>query len=176
MGSALVSAVSHEKAPRVALLNVGEEDIKGNDVIKAAAALLSQEKAINYIGFVEGDGLFSDVADVLVCDGFVGNVSLKTAEGVAHFIKSQLRAVIMENWRTKLMALVCKPLFLRARKRLDPDRYNGACFLGLNGVVIKSHGGTTERGFCFALQEAIRQAEVDVPALLKDRVAAILNH
>jgi glycerol-3-phosphate acyltransferase PlsX len=175
MGSMMVSAINKKPSPRVALLNVGEEDIKGNEVIKVAAGLLSAEKELNYIGYVEGDRLFRDEADVLVCDGFVGNVSLKTAEGVSHFIKSQLRAVIMDNWRTKLMALICKPLFMRARKRLDPDRYNGACFLGLNGVVIKSHGGTSVRGFRFALQEAIKQAQVDVPALLRDKVAGILN-
>lgn len=175
MASVMVSVIDNVASPRVALLNVGEEDIKGNEVIKATASLLQQEPALNYIGYVEGDRIFSDATDVLVCDGFVGNVSLKTAEGVVNFITGQLKSVVMENWRTKIMALMCKPLFMRARKRIDPDRHNGACFLGLNAVVIKSHGGTSVRGFRFALQEAIRQAEVDLPALLRDRVAAILN-
>jgi phosphate acyltransferase len=175
MASLLVAAINKEDSPRVALLNVGEEDIKGNEVIKAAATLLAEESSINYVGFVEGDRLFRDEADVVVCDGFVGNVALKTAEGVVHFLKNQLKSVVMENWRTKLMALLCKPLFLRARKRMDPDKYNGACFLGLNGVVIKSHGGTSIRGFTFALQEAIKQAEADVPTLLKGRVEQILH-
>ena len=127
------------------------------------------------MGFVEGDRLFRGEVDVVVCDGFVGNVALKTAEGVVHFFKNQLKAVVMENWRTKTMALLCKPLFLRARRRMDPDKYNGACFLGLNGVVIKSHGGTSVRGFSFALEEAIKQAKVNVPALLKDQVEQILT-
>lgn len=175
MGSVLAAAINQEESPRVALLNVGEEDIKGSEVIKTAAALLSDESAINYIGFVEGDRLFRDEADVVVCDGFVGNVALKTAEGVVHFIKNQMRSVVMEDWKTKLMAMLSRPLFMRTRNRLDPDKYNGACFLGLNGVVIKSHGGTSVRGFTYALQEAIKQARADVPSLLKGRVAEILK-
>jgi glycerol-3-phosphate acyltransferase PlsX len=175
MASVLVSAINEQPAPRVALLNVGVEEIKGNEIIKAAAILLSKEKALNYVGFVEGDRLFCEEVDIVVCDGFVGNVALKTAEGVVHFLKNQLKAVVMENWRTKAMAFLCKPLFLRARRRMDPDKYNGACFLGLNGVVIKSHGGTSVRGFTFALEEAIKQAKVNIPFLLKDRVDEILN-
>lgn len=175
MGSVLATAIGGKASPRVALLNIGEEEIKGNEVIKAAAKLLSEEPALNYTGFVEGNQLLLDKADVVVCDGFVGNIALKTVEGVVHYIKSQLRSVVMANWRTKLMALLCKPLFMRTRKKLDSDKYNGACFLGLDGVVIKSHGGTTIRGFTFALEEAIKQAKANVPELLKDRVGQILN-
>jgi phosphate acyltransferase len=175
MGSVLASAVSGKSAPRVALLNVGEEEIKGNEVIKNAAALLGNETALNYVGFIEGDRLFRDEVDVIVCDGFVGNVALKTAEGVAHYIKNQMKSVLMADWKTKLMALLCRPLFIRTRHKLDPDKHNGACFLGLNGVVIKSHGGTSVRGFTYALEEAIKQAKAGVPDLLKGKVAQILN-
>lgn len=175
MGSVLVSVVGESQSPRVALLNVGEEAIKGNDVIKEASKLLADETEINYIGYIEGDAIFKAAADVIVCDGFVGNVALKTAEGVVEYISSVIKGSIMSSWWTKFFALLASGLFRKIKTKLNPERYNGACFLGLNGVVIKSHGGTTIDGFGFAVDEAIRQARQDVPAMVRDKVASIMG-
>lgn len=175
MGSVLASSVGKKTSPRVALLNVGEEDIKGNESIKATAALLEKEEALNYVGFVEGNHLFMDEADVVVCDGFVGNIALKTAEGIVCYMKTQIKSALMTNWRTKILALLSRSLFKHIRQNLDAERYNGACFLGLDGVVIKSHGGASVKGFSYALDEAVKQAKANVPALLKDQLSAILE-
>jgi glycerol-3-phosphate acyltransferase PlsX len=175
MGQALVNAVDGVRHPRVALLNIGEEDIKGNEQIKEAAGLLRDAPNINYAGFIEGDGIFAGEADVVVCDGFVGNVSLKTMEGVAKMLKNMIREEAERSWLRKLSALLALPVFRGLKSRMDPDRYNGASLVGLRGVVVKSHGGTTVEGFASALEVAELEARRNVPALIRDALAPAGN-
>jgi len=162
MGSALVTAVYGIERPRVALLNIGEEEIKGNEVIKQTSQLL-QASHLNYAGFVEGDGVFLRDFDVVVCDGFTGNIALKTGEGVAkliyHFIKQEFTRSLL----TKLAALAAMPALKALGKRMDPRNYNGASLVGLNGIVIKSHGSADAQAFCSAIRVAVREVQNDVP-------------
>lgn len=174
MGSAMVAALDHIESPRVALLNIGEEEIKGNETIKAAAALL-HASPLNYIGFVEGDGIFHADVDLVVTDGFVGNVALKTGEGVAKLVSHFLREAFTANALTRLMALAVKPILRRFADRVDPRLHNGASFVGLNGIVIKSHGGADELAFANAIAVGIRAVRQNLPgrisALLQDATA-----
>ena len=171
MGQAVVRAVDGQKRPKVALLNIGEEDIKGNEQIKEAAALMQQTQDLNYVGFVEGDGIFLGDVDVVVCDGFVGNVSLKTMEGVAKMIGGMIREETRRSPLRLLSGLFALPLLGGLKKRMNPDRYNGASLVGLNGVVVKSHGGTSVEGFACALEVAVLEARRNVPALIRDALA-----
>ena len=166
MGSALVRAVDRIEKPRVALLNIGEEDIKGNEQIKEAARLLEAHPQLNYVGFVEGNGIFQGDVDVVVSDGFVGNVALKTMEGVASMISHMIREEIGQSWLNKLSGLMALPVLRGLKQRLDPQRYNGASLVGLNGIVVKSHGGADINGFLSALQVAVHEADRNVPALI----------
>lgn len=166
MGSALVRAVDGIEKPRVALLNIGEEDIKGNEQIKEAARLLEAHPQLNYVGFVEGNGIFQGDVDVVVSDGFVGNVALKTMEGVASMISHMIREEIGQSWLNKLSGLMALPVLRGLKQRLDPQRYNGASLVGLNGIVVKSHGGADINGFLSALQVAVHEADRNVPALI----------
>lgn len=166
MGDAVVRAVDGIEKPRVALLNIGEEEIKGNEQIKEAAQLLLDNPLLNYVGFVEGDGIFRGEADVIVCDGFVGNVALKTMEGVASMIGGMIREEVSRSWLNKLSAVLALPLLGGLKSRLNPQRYNGASLVGLNGVVVKSHGGADVEGFLAALQVALHEAQRNVPALI----------
>lgn len=174
MGSILVSAVNNQAEPTVGLLNIGAEEIKGNENVKEAARLLS-EVPINYVGFVEGDDIFKGTVDIVVCDGFVGNVALKTSEGVAKMITYYLKQGFSRNWLTKLAALVAMPVLNGLKKKIDPRRYNGASLLGLQGIVIKSHGGADALAFSYAIEEAICEVEKNVPARISDRVGQILT-
>src|SRR5579862_5434012 len=126
MGSVLAHAVDNIEHPTVCLLNIGEEDIKGNEQVKEAAQLFANSSAINYQGYIEGDKLFGGQADVIVCDGFVGNVALKTSEGVASFIRNLIKEAFLRNFFTKCVALLALPVLKSLTKRIDPDRYNGA--------------------------------------------------
>ncbi len=171
MGQAVVRAVDGVEQPRVALLNIGEEDIKGNEQIKEAAGLLREADDLNYVGFVEGNGIFAGEADVVVCDGFVGNVSLKTMEGVAKMIGNMLREEIKQSWLRKLCGLFALPVLVGLKKRMDPDHYNGASLVGLRGVVVKSHGGTSKEGFACALEVAQLEARRNVPSLISDALS-----
>ncbi len=171
MGQAVVRAVDGLSAPRVALLNIGEEDIKGNEQIKEAATLMQQAENLNYAGFVEGNGIFLGDVDVVVCDGFVGNVSLKTMEGAASMIGGMIREEAGRSLLRKLSGLFALPLLRGLKHRLDPERYNGASLVGLNGIVVKSHGGTGVEGFVSALEVAVLEAERNVPALIRDALA-----
>lgn len=171
MGQAVVRAVDGNKTPKVALLNIGEEDLKGNEQIKEAAALLQQTVDLNYVGFVEGNGIFLGEVDVVVCDGFVGNVSLKTMEGVAKMIGGMIREETRRSPLRLLSGLFALPLLGGLKKRMDPDSYNGASLVGLNGVVVKSHGGTSVNGFSCALEVALLEARRNVPALIRDALA-----
>jgi glycerol-3-phosphate acyltransferase PlsX len=175
MGTILSAAVNDLESPRVGLLNIGEEDIKGNELVKKAAELLSNNKAINYVGYVEGDKLFEDVADVVVCDGFVGNVTLKTIEGAVKLIYELAREEIYRNIFTKLLVAPAKPILKRMVKRLDPESHNGATLLGLDGIVVKSHGSASARGFAHAIEEAIIETEKNVPDLIKQRINSFLT-
>jgi len=157
MGSTLVSALEHKENPTVGLLNIGSEAIKGNDVVKQAAELL-QASDLNFYGNIEGNDIFQGVTDVVVCDGFVGNVALKTAEGVAKMMGGFLKQGFSRNIFTKFSAIVSMPVLKAFKHRLDHRRYNGASFLGLKGIVVKSHGSADS----FAFQCAIERAAEEV--------------
>lgn len=175
MGSVLASAIDNIAKPKVFLLNIGEEEIKGNEQVKQTAQLLSGLKGINYCGFIEGDAIYEGDADVIVCDGFVGNIALKTTEGVAIFISKLIKEAFMQNWMTKLVGLLVKPILKSFRKRIDPARYNGATFIGLNGTVIKSHGGAKARAFTQAIEEAIMNVEHNVTDRIRHEVVGLLT-
>ncbi|HVE44391.1 MAG TPA: phosphate acyltransferase PlsX [Gammaproteobacteria bacterium] len=175
MGSVLASAVDNISNPSVYLLNIGEEDIKGNEQVKQTAQLLSQLKRIHYAGYIEADAIYRGEADVVVCDGFVGNVALKTSEGVAIFIGRMIKEAFMRNLFTRLVGLLVKPILKSFTKRIDPARYNGASFIGLQGVVIKSHGGASVLGFSRAIEEAKVSAEKNVPDRIRHEVEQLLN-
>ncbi len=170
MGAALVTATFGIERPRVALLNIGEEEIKGNEVIKRAAQLL-QASSLNYIGFVEGDGVFLKDVDVVVCDGFVGNIALKTGEGVAKLIYHFIKEEFTRSLFTKLAAVMAMPALKALGGRMDPRNYNGASFVGLNGIVIKSHGSADAQAFAAAIRVALREVEQAVPARISGLLA-----
>lgn len=157
MGSILLEVVEHKKAPTVGLLNIGEEDIKGNETVKRAAELL-RASDLNFYGNVEGNDIFKGTTDVVVCDGFVGNVALKSAEGLAHMVSTFLREEFKRGPLSKLIALVAMPVLMRFKRRFDPRQYNGAALLGLRGVVIKSHGSADVFGYTWALRRAAEAA------------------
>jgi len=161
MGAMLVSSVTGNSKPSVGLLNIGSEDIKGNEIVKEAGELLRRSH-LNFYGNVEGNDIFKGTTDVVVCDGFVGNVALKTAEGIAQLMGRFLTQEFKRNWITKLMAFVSLLVLNRFKKRLDPRRYNGASFLGLKGIVVKSHGGADSYSFFFAIQTAIEESKNNV--------------
>ncbi len=158
MGSALAQALDHRESPSVGLLNIGEEVIKGNEVVKEAAELLRGSQ-LNFYGNVEGNDIFKGTVDVVVCDGFVGNVVLKAIEGLARMLSGVIREEFKRNWLTLLAGAFSLPVIGRLRKRVDNRRYNGAALLGLRGVVIKSHGSADVYAYGFALQRA-REAVV----------------
>ncbi|MCF6765358.1 phosphate acyltransferase PlsX [Thiotrichales bacterium 19S3-7] len=175
MGSILVSAVTGNDRPRVGLLNIGEEDMKGLDSIKQASKMLYATDSINYIGFVEGNDIFFDRADVVVCDGFVGNVALKTTEGVASLISKIIKDAFSSGLLAKLSLLCAAPVLRKIKKRLDTRQYNGGTFLGLRGIVIKSHGGADASAFATAITEAIKEVKKDVPNQIQAEVGALLQ-
>jgi glycerol-3-phosphate acyltransferase PlsX len=153
MGAALVSALEGRERPSVGLLNIGEEAIKGNDIVKQAGDLL-RASSLNFHGNVEGNDIFEGTTDVVVCDGFVGNVSLKTSEGLARMLAGFIREEFSRNLFTKVVALIAMPVLSRLKRRVDHRRYNGASLVGLRGVVIKSHGSADAFAFEFALRRA----------------------
>ena len=156
--------------PRVALLNVGTEEIKGNQQVKLAANLLQQAQGLNYIGFVEGDGLYRGEADVVVCDGFVGNILLKSSEGLAGMIGQRIEAQFRSGLGARLIGLLARPLLRRLRQELAPAQHNGASFLGLQGIVIKSHGAAGPEGFKSAIRRALAEIEENLPQRLHGRL------
>ena len=165
MGSVLVAATEHRPRPKVGLLNVGQEDIKGNDQVKGAAKLL-EASGLNYIGFVEGNDVFLREVDVVVCDGFAGNVALKTMEGASKTIAHFLREEFSRNLLTRISALFALPVLHALRRRIDPRKYNGASFLGLGGIVVKSHGSSDS----VALRNAIDVARLEVEEAIPQRI------
>jgi len=166
MGSALASAVDHIDRPTVGLLNIGEEEIKGSDVVKQTAELL-RASGLNFHGNIEGDDIYKGTTDVVVCDGFVGNVMLKTSEGLALMLYAFLKAEFTRNPFTKLAALVVYPVLSAFKRRIDPRRYNGATLVGLKGVVVKSHGGAD----VFSFRNALLKAHAEVAEGVLDRIA-----
>ncbi len=175
MGSVLTQAVEGIEKPRVGLLNIGEEQIKGNEQVKETAAMLSQCDAINYIGYVEGDDMFTGVADVIVTDGFVGNVALKAAEGSAKLIQHLMKKAFRKNIFTKISGIIVLPVLRLLRKSIDPARFNGASLVGLRSIVIKSHGSTSVFGYYHAIRVAIREVESDVPQRIRHQVEELLK-
>ena len=172
MGSILAADLDGAHArPRIGLLNIGEEDMKGNENVQAAHNLLAAS-GLNYVGFVEGHDIFSDEVDVVVTDGFTGNVALKTMEGAARFIMATLREEFSRSTLRKLGALAAKPTLGAVRARLDPGRYNGATMVGLNGIVVKSHGGADQFGFQRAIEVAILESRTGVPSRIAEQLGA----
>jgi glycerol-3-phosphate acyltransferase PlsX len=170
MGAMLVAAMEHKDRPTVGILNIGEEEIKGNEVVKAAAELL-RASDLNFIGNVEGDGIYKGDADVIVCDGFVGNVALKTSEGLAQMLASSVRNEFKRNWLTKLAALIAISVLNNFKKRFDHRRYNGAILLGLKGISVKSHGSADELSFGNAISRAYDAAENRVVERIAGRLS-----
>jgi glycerol-3-phosphate acyltransferase PlsX len=175
MGSVLVSALDNIPHPKVALLNIGQEEIKGNDQVKHTAQLLSDSDFINYIGYIEGNDIFSGVADVVVCDGFVGNIALKTMEGTAKLFATYLKEAFNRNWLAQLSAFLARPSLRYLKKCMDPGRRNGASLIGLQGIVVKSHGSAKIQAFANAIKEAIHEVENNIPQLIYQEVGKRLE-
>lgn len=169
MGASLVSAIEHKDRPTVGILNIGEEDIKGNEVVKRAAELL-KDSGLNFVGNIEGDGIYKGEAEVIVCDGFVGNVALKASEGLAQMLATFLRQEFSRNLLTKVVALIALPVLKSFKKRVDHRRYNGATLLGLKGIVVKSHGSADVYSFTNALDRAAEEARTGVLERITQRV------
>jgi len=173
MGSVAAQALGVVR-PRVALLNVGTEDIKGNQQVKLAASLLQGAKGLNYIGFIEGDGLYRGEADVVVCDGFVGNILLKSSEGLATMISGRIEALFKNNLMSRAVGALALPLLKRLQADLAPARHNGASFLGLQGIVVKSHGSAGVQGFQSAISRALVEIQENLPQRLHGRLEELL--
>src|SRR3954470_19239582 len=172
MGAMLVAAVEHKERPSVGLLNIGVEDIKGNETVKRAAELL-RSSGLNFHGNVEGDDIYKGTTDVVVCDGFVGNSLLKASEGVANMIVGFLREEFKRNPWNMFAALVATPVINALRARMDPAKYNGATLVGLKGIVIKSHGSADARAFAHALESAVEEVRHNVPQRIAERMSQI---
>jgi glycerol-3-phosphate acyltransferase PlsX len=162
MGSIVTTDITGIESPRIALLNIGAEDTKGHGTVKDAAATLTAS-SLNYVGFIEGSELFSGKADVVVTDGFTGNVALKTMEGTAGFVSHSLRKAFTRNWFAKLQALLARPVLKSVAVEMDSRKYNGATLVGLNGIVIKSHGSADSYAFQHAIDTAIVEVQNQVP-------------
>ena len=169
MGSILTNVLHKKNNPSIGLLSNGSEAMKGSEVVKKSAELF-RDSHLNFYGNVEGDDIFKGTTDVVVCDGFTGNISLKTTEGLAKMMANFLTLEFKRNWLTKISAIIAMPVLRRFKKRLDPRRYNGASFLGLNGIVVKSHGGADEFAFTHALETTISESENDVISKIKDQL------
>jgi glycerol-3-phosphate acyltransferase PlsX len=166
MGASLAAVSEHRDNPSVGLLNIGEEDIKGNEIVKQAGELLKQS-GLNFYGNVEGDDIYKGTVDVVVCDGFVGNVALKASEGLAKLIAEELRTQFKKNIFTRIAGLIALPVIRAFKRKMDPRAYNGATLLGLNGIIVKSHGSADVFGF----QQAILRAVEEVRGGLLRRIA-----
>lgn len=172
MGAMLAAAVEHKENPSVGLLNIGEEDIKGNDVVKLAGELL-RNSHLNFYGNVEGDDIYKGTTDVVVCDGFVGNVALKASEGLAQMMATFLRQEFKRNLFTKFIGLLSWPVLSAFKKRMDHRRYNGASLLGLRGIVVKSHGSADSFAFQFAIEAAVEEVRNGVLRRITEQVSLL---
>ncbi len=171
MGSTFVKYMEDTPNPRVALLNIGVEDIKGNQVIKGASKLF-QASTLNYCGYIEGDAIFTGDVDVIVCDGFAGNIAIKTGAGVSKFIQNALREELQKNIIRKLTAVMVIPALKGVKSRIDPRVFNGAALIGLQGTVIKSHGSADAVAFSYALRQAVIDVKNQIPLKIKQEVSA----
>ena len=172
MGSVLAKASGCEM-PRVGLLNVGIEETKGPDLLKQSQRILAADRRVNYIGFVEGDSIYNGVADVIVCDGFSGNIALKSSEGVARLVAKKIENSFKQHWYFKLLGLLMRPLLAQWREELNPAAHNGASLLGLQKTVIKSHGSSGSEGFYAALRVAMVQVEQKIPERIQEKLLAL---
>ncbi len=172
MGYELVKAVEHHQHPRVGLLNIGEEEIKGNEQVKQAARMLG-DTHINFVGFVEGNDIFSGHVDVVVTDGFTGNVALKAIEGFAKLLGGSLKDEFGKNLLTRFLGLLALPVLKAFKNRFDPRHYNGASLLGLRGIVVKSHGNADQTAFENAIRMAMLEVEMGVPERIGERVTEV---
>ncbi len=175
MGSVLASSLNNTPSPRIGLLNIGHEEHKGTEQIKLAAQLLESAAALNYIGFIEGNEIFGDKVDVVVCDGFAGNVTIKTSAGVVYVIEKFLKESATKSWLTRLFYIFASPLLRSLKAQIDPARFNGASLLGLQGIIVKSHGNALTEGFYYAIEQAIKEVTDDVPALISRKMSAFID-
>jgi len=173
MGHVLAQAVDGCERPRIGLLNIGQEEMKGHARIWEADALLRQ-LPLNYVGYVEGNEIFTGDCDVVVCDGFDGNIALKASEGVAKMIRHYMKSAFMRTWWTKSLGLVAAPVLKAFGNSIDPRRYNGASLLGLRGIVVKSHGGADAIAFEYAIRQAILEVEKQVPTRIADSLEQLM--
>ncbi|ALS98370.1 phosphate acyltransferase PlsX [Lacimicrobium alkaliphilum] len=174
MGSVMAEEVEGISKPRVGLLNVGEEQIKGNDQVKHTAQILSSVPGINYIGYVEGNDIFTGKADVVVTDGFVGNIALKACEGLGKLILNEVKRVSGKNLLTRMMARLALPILRKIYARVNPDQYNGASLIGLRGIVVKSHGNASSEALLYAIKEAMHEVDRQVPTKIKHKIETLL--
>jgi len=174
MGSLTAELIEGKVEPRVALLNVGAEEIKGSEAVRLAGHMLVESATVNYIGYVEGNDLFRDIADVVVCDGFVGNIALKTGEGVAAMLMELLRSAFSRSLYGKIVGWLARPVLRRLLHQIDPGRHNGASLLGLKGVVIKSHGDADAMAFRAAVEQAVLEARMRLPVKINERLDTLV--
>lgn len=174
MGQLLARVIKGVEEPRVALLNVGGEVMKGTVQVRLAASLIQECPSVNYVGFAEGGDIFRSKADVIVCDGFVGNVALKSAEGAARILLDAIRTFFSGSWYRKVLGRLMLPLLRPAMAHLDPDKHNGAVFLGLQGVLVKSHGSASSEAFERAIAIAAQEAEADLVSLINEQLDEVL--
>lgn len=175
MGSQLSSSVYGVPSPKVALLNVGTEETKGSGQVRQAHQRLQDDASLNYIGYIEGHAIFTGLADVIVCDGFAGNIALKTAEGVANLVRHELAASFASRWWRRGLRWLVAPVLTEFSNRVNPVLYNGASFLGLQGIVVKSHGSADDKGFYQAIVQAVHEAQANVPARLASGIETRLT-
>jgi glycerol-3-phosphate acyltransferase PlsX len=174
MGSVMVTSLSGQQRARVALLNIGEEDYKGRQEIRDAAELLSQCEDVEYRGFVEGNQIFDGHNDVIVCDGFTGNIVIKTSAGAVKVVQAVIEQSIGKHWCYRVFACWMRPLLRDLQQTLNPSKYNGATLVGLQGIIVKSHGNADRAGFEQAIEHACKQISDDIPQLIANRMAKLL--
>ena len=175
MGASLIASVESKEQPSVGLLNIGEEDIKGNEVVKRAAELL-HESGLNFYGNIEGNDIYKGTTDIVVCDGFVGNVTLKTSEGLAQMLATYLREEFKRNLITKFAGIVAMPVINAFKRRVDHRQYNGASLLGLRGIVVKSHGSADNLAYCAAIKRAVDEVRGGMLHRISEQVEELSNH
>ena len=173
MGTVLWRVSRSEERPRIALLNIGVEDHKGTEPVRQAARLLEESPVLDFVGYIEGSELYSGKADVVVCDGFAGNLAIKTSEGVVTLMSRIIRRASSGNLLIGLLGLLLRPLFKSLTDKFDPAQYNGASVLGLQGIIVKSHGNASAAGFQRAITQALQEVRFNVPSVIQENVATL---
>ena len=177
MGSVLMQECENVVEPKIALLNVGEEDNKGNSLVKHADSLIKEYGELNYIGYVEGNDIFAGKSDVVVTDGFTGNVALKASEGIAAFLSNEIKLLSKQTIIARILSRLCVPLLKKLHQKMNPDQYNGASLIGLRSIVVKSHGNASTEACYYAIKQAITEAQQAVPDKIKTKIEqALLEH